>query len=365
MSGGNDADDDTAVKAAIMSAITGASSLDISASSGSGMVVDLLNDTVGALGNVAITEILANAPTATLTPVGMSSGVDASTNTQVKTALLSAINGATDGTFTISATSGSGMLINLANSVLGVGGNIGMGSTLANAPTATLTLVGMSNGIDPSTNAQVKAAIISAITGVGGTLDISASAGGGLVVNLVNDVKGTLGNHAITTTLANTPTATLTPVGMSSGSDGSNAGAVATAIMNAINGSPLDITASITSSPRVDLVANNYGLIYNNAITETIAQGPTITLLPTGMLGGTDPADDATIKSSIISAIFGAPVLNITPSSGSAMLINLVNDLGGTAGNIPIVESMTYATLTPTGMLGGLDMTAEVVIVGV
>ena len=62
--------------------------------------------------------------------------------------------------------------------------------------------------------ATVAAAIQTAINGVGATLFITASSGGGAVTNLVNDVMGTVGNVTITDTVAD---GGFTVTGMSGG----------------------------------------------------------------------------------------------------------------------------------------------------
>lgn len=51
--------------------------------------------------------------------------------------------------------------------------------------------------------ATVKASVISAINGVGSTLLVTASDGGGAVVNLTHDRSGTVGNNAVTDTVSN------------------------------------------------------------------------------------------------------------------------------------------------------------------
>jgi len=50
--------------------------------------------------------------------------------------------------------------------------------------------------------------------------------------------------------------------------------------------------------------------------------------------------------------------LKITADATGLALINLVNDVPGAAGNVAITESIVGATLSPVGMLGGLDATS-------
>lgn len=64
---------------------------------------------------------------------------------------------------------------------------------------------------------------------------------------------------------------------------------------------------------------------------------------------------DDDVKSALISAINGAPTLDITASDGGAGIVSLVNDAIGAAGNVAIAETVVSANFVVTGMTGGLD----------
>jgi hypothetical protein len=66
---------------------------------------------------------------------------------------------------------------------------------------------------------------------------------------------------------------------------------------------------------------------------------------------GGDSAD--TIRDTIIAAVNAAPTLNVTASSGGSALVNLINDTGGTAGNVSITETVVNAGFIVSGMSGG------------
>jgi len=66
---------------------------------------------------------------------------------------------------------------------------------------------------------------------------------------------------------------------------------------------------------------------------------------------GGDSAD--TIRDTIIAAVNAAPTLNVTAYSGGSALVNLINDTGGTAGNVAITETVVGAGFVVTGMSGG------------
>lgn len=98
------------------------------------------------------------------TPTGTNIGVPVtatSTNAQVKTALIASINATPDAT--VGAVSGAGQLITLTAKVGGVAGNVAITQSISNS--ATLTPVGMANGVD----AQIVAATGN-ITGASGSV---------------------------------------------------------------------------------------------------------------------------------------------------------------------------------------------------
>lgn len=194
------------VKTAILAALVG-STLNITSTSGVGLTIDLVNNTLGTAGNVAITETFVNG--VSLFPSGMSGGIDYDTAAAIRTAIIAAINGAVS--LDITAAPGSGSLINLVCDATGTQGNQTITETLANG---TLTPVGMAGGVDEATAATIKAAIISAINGA--TLGITALAGPGDLIYLSNDTAGIIGNIAITESMA---MGTLTPVGMAGGTN--------------------------------------------------------------------------------------------------------------------------------------------------
>jgi len=202
---GSTTDTSTQVKTAMLLAIAGAA-IDITATSGVGDTIDLINDLAGTVGNIAITESFANG--VSLFPFGMAGGIDWSTAATIRTNMVAAINGAV---LDITASPGAGTNVDLVNDLNGTFGNIAITETLASG---TLTPVGMAGGIDDATDTTIATAIITAVNGAA-PLNVTASQGAGATANLVNDTAGAFGNIAITETLAS---GTLTPVGMAGGS---------------------------------------------------------------------------------------------------------------------------------------------------
>jgi hypothetical protein len=165
----------TAMTALIDAAITGAPTLDISVSSSGGNTVNLVNDTTGVGGNVAITETVVDG---SFVVSGMSGGTDSETFV-----LDDGVNAAV--TFEFDDNS----------SVV---------------ESATLRAVTFSTS---DTANQVRDAIVTAINNAP-TLDITPTPLGGGVVLLVNDELGLHGNIEITSTLVDSGWATS---GMSGG----------------------------------------------------------------------------------------------------------------------------------------------------
>lgn len=65
------------------------------------------------------------------------------------------------------------------------------------------------------------------------------------------------------------------------------------------------------------------------------------------------------LRDAAISAITGAPALNITATSGGSGVVTLVNDNGGAAGNVVIIETVSDPGFSITGMAGGTTSTAK------
>ena len=70
-------------------------------------------------------------------------------------------------------------------------------------------------------------------------------------------------------------------------------------------------------------------------------------------------ADEDDVRDALIEAINRAPALDISATSGGAGLVDLVNNTGGTAGNVAITETVTDDDFTVTGMTGGLATAGE------
>jgi hypothetical protein len=280
----------------------------------------------------------------------------------VKGAIMVAVNSAG---LNITAQSGIGNAINLINGAFGAG-NVLITETLAGG--ATLNPTGMSGAgvllgntavlIRPNFSAgQVKNAIITAINASAVEISVvtGPGAGTGDVINLINDNWGTAGNIAITESLVNAPNSvTLWPTGMSGGFVNADATAIKAAIISAISGAGLNISAASGIGDSI-VLTNTLNLTAGNVtITESLANG---TLTPTGMSGGLDDPNALTIKAAMISAINGA-AFGVTASDAGSANIRLSNSIVGTAGNIPIGESIASgATLQPVGMDGGLIAT--------
>ena len=209
----------------------------------------------------------------------------------------------------------------------------------------------------------VKAAIILAINSAG--LTVTATSGLGNLVILNNSVWGVAGNHAISQTISNG--ATLTPVGMQGGGvnvvghvavtilSTYSSSLVRSAMVTAISGAGLNITATPGSGDQILLNNSNWGAAGNVAITQA---GMTVgvTLYPTGMSGGVANATASTIKGLIIAAITAYLPLSVAATAGIGSLVNIVNDYHGIQGNQTITEEIAaLATLSPVGMVGGIN----------
>ncbi len=64
-------------------------------------------------------------------------------------------------------------------------------------------------------------------------------------------------------------------------------------------------------------------------------------------------ADDDDVRDALITAITGAPALDITATIGGAGVVNLTNDNPGSAGNVAITDTVTSGLFATTGMAGG------------
>jgi hypothetical protein len=127
--------------------------------------------------------------------------------------------------------------------------------------------------------------------------------------------------------------------------------------IRAVNGLDVAATGSITTISGAGIVDGETFVLndgVNPAVTfefdsnSSVVQ--TATLRAVTFTGG-DSAN--TIRDSIITAVNGAPTLNITASNGGAALVSLVNDLAGYAGNVTITETVANAGFIVTGMSGG------------
>lgn len=129
------------IKTAIILAInTFGTNLAITASSGAGNLINLINNKNGVFGNVAITDSVASG--ASLTLVGMAGGVNDPVALIMKAAMIAAINSAP--LLAITATSLVGTRILLTNHVIGPVGNAAILQSIANS--SSLSPVGMSGG---------------------------------------------------------------------------------------------------------------------------------------------------------------------------------------------------------------------------
>ena len=195
---------------------------------------------------------------------------------QVKTAIIAAIQGSV---LAITVTSGAGNLITLQQNSLGTTGNVAITESFFNG--VSLFPTGMSGGVDGYTAAQVRTAILAAISGYSPSL-ITAAATGIADISFTNQAHGTAGNQPITQSIASL--ATLSPTGMTGGVNDTPALTLRATMISAINGSGLTIISSTGPGALIELSNTVSGPTGNVTITESIA-APT-TLLPTGMAGG-------------------------------------------------------------------------------
>lgn len=215
------------------------------------------------------------------------------------TNLFNAVNNAPGFNITALTISG-GNTVNLQHDNYGVVGNVAITEPV-NVSTF-LSDTGMAGGDDLSaaganvpiaigaSTAETVANTIAAINGVGISLAISAAAGVGTALTLVNDANGAAGNVAITDNINN---ATVT--GMSGGTSagvvsgnvavaiGASAAITAQNLRAAVNAQTFNVTASGTGAS-VLLTNDGVGTGGNVAVTE-LDSGGNITI--SGMAGGT------------------------------------------------------------------------------
>ena len=274
----------------------------------------------------------------------------------VKAAIILAI---TSSGLTIAATSGSGNVINLNNSVHGAGGNVTILESFGNFG-VTLSHVGMLGGgvtvghtavniLSSYSSSLVRSAIITAI--VATALNITAVPGSGDTILLNNTNWGATGNVIITETFVNFGV-TLYPVGMAGGVDNATAATIKSLMISAISAySPLNITATSGAGNLVNLANNYNGISGNQTIAESIASPATLS--PVGMAGGINDSSAEDLTTAMVAAINGV-TFNIKAAASASTGIVLANQIIGAAGNQSITESIASgATLAPLGMNGG------------
>jgi hypothetical protein len=222
----------------------------------------------------------------------------------------------------------------------------------------------------------IKNAIIFAVNGA--AFGVTASAGAGNLIHLLNSGWGAIGNVLITQGTGGAPTGgmaftTLSPTGMAGGGvtvghtpvfikPGYSSAQVKVALVTAINGSAIQVTATPGVGDLINLQNDNYGVAGNVATSQSFVNGG-VSLLPTGMSGGIDNANANTIATAMRLAINTASLLNIT-AAGAGATVSLANTVHGTFGNQTIAQSIASgASLTPgAGMTGGLnDPTASTI----
>ena len=304
-------------------------------------------------GNVAITQSISNG--ATLTPVGMTGGVDFTTASSFRSAMVIAITWAQSNSLlnvTPSAGINPSVDIKLTNTV---NGNFGHAISSFLHSGGVIPHSGFSGGVNQSSSADVQAAIISAINGVPSSLNITASSGLGVTVSLTSDDYTSAANNLIYTYLQNSYSGvTLSQSGMSGGVNLATASTIKASMLNAINGvSPsLNIAASSGSGNIVNLL-NQVSGAFGHAITQNLFNG---TLTPVGFLNGVNPNTASVVKEYMITAINTAGLhIQAIPSTGNTII--LFNTYRGAMGNLAITESLHNAvTLNPVGMLGGTDV---------
>lgn len=232
-----------------------------------------------------------------------------------------------------------------------------------------------------ATKEDTMAALITAINGVVGTLLVTASANdpADAGCNLVNDVKGVVGNVQITSDVTN-----FTANGMSGGLDagngpvsGSNTAVAIGATKEAsvvnliakINGITTGLTVTASASVPADnicnLTADAADTTHNVEITKV---GANITV--SGMTGGLAPGagpvtgsntpiaigatKEATMVNTIaaINGIVAGLLVTATATDPASNACTLQNANVGVPGNVAITK--TGANITVTGMSGGL-----------
>lgn len=201
----------------------------------------------------------------------------------------------------------------------------------------------------------VRSSMISSINGA--SIGATASPAAGDMIDINADDYGPAWDLVITENITNL-FVTLYPVSMTGGIDNATDVTIATAIMTAINGaSNLNITASVLLN--VVNLSNDYsGTSGNQIISESVASGSSLT--PIGMSGGTADSNAATIKAAMLSSINGVSGFSVKAYYGIANQITLSNEVVGSLGNQPIIESISNsATLSPVGMAGGSDLSAS------
>jgi len=242
-------------------------------------------------------------------PVGSRIAIDIqalATDIQIADAMRTAISGAP--LLAITPDAPGTALIDLVNDAVGTAGNVAITESIFAGPGVTLTPVGMLGGTNEWAPGggwgatKIKVDIIADTTAIqvadrmrtaintAGALAITPDAPGTALIDLVNDATGIAGNVAITQTLAS---GTLTPVGMTGGSDGSTANAIRDAIVTAFTNAPvLDITAASGGAATVDLENDLPGIVGNAAIVDNVTPAGFVIA---GMSGGVDATTSAAL----------------------------------------------------------------------
>jgi hypothetical protein len=156
-------------------------------------------------------------------------------------------------------------------------------------------------------------------------------------------------------------------------------GTIDIAAGNAADADTVDIDASAVGGPAVTLtfvletaatgsITTVAGGSLLDTETFTIGDGITSVTFEFDSGGGVTPpnvavpftgADSAdTVRDSIITAITGS-VLAITPAIGGAGLVSLVNNNVGSAGNVPITDSVANVGFVVSGMSGAVGADAD------
>jgi hypothetical protein len=190
-----------------------------------------------------------------------------------------------------------------------------------------------------SSAATVKSNIVTAVNAA--TLGVTAANAGYGAVSLINDTVGSQGNQTIAETVTDPE---FRAFGMSGGRDNGTAQGAAAAA-----GTIVTVPGASLVDGQTFTISDGVGapVTFEFDSNASITPGSTAVTFSAGSTA-------AAVKSSIVSAVNGAP-LGVTATNAGYGAVSLLNDTVGSQGNQTITETVTDSEFRVFGMFGGRD----------